>query len=994
MGAATENSALPEQGTRLAVLLFTDIVGSTDLKSRLGDSAYKRLLDRQNQLFETGAREISGARVIKHTGDGFLAEFRTPSDAVKFALLFQARMNLEPWKPVKLLTRVGIHQGEVTDTVQVGQQDVIGVAVDSAARIMSLASGGQILLTQHVFNDARQYVREAPAILEPAPALRWLSHGPYLFKGVDEPINVCEVGIDGISPLAAPASGDKAKRVVPHDQEQTLGWRPAVGLEIPDRPGWLLERKLGDGGFGEVWLGVHDKLRERRVFKFCFDVDRLRSFKRELTLFRLLRDALGDRPDIARLHEVKLDEPPFFLESEYSEGGNLLEWSERNGGIAKLPLTERLELVACVADAVTAAHSVGILHKDIKPSNVLVHTQRDGRVKPRLADFGIGVLADRTQLNARGITETGFTVLTESDSSRTGTRMYAPPESLLNKPFTTKGDVYALGVLLYQMTIGDLTRPLASGWEREVSDPILRDDIAEMVEGDPERRMKSAADVAMRVRSLQSRRAAKSRQRRARLGMLLAGTVAVVGIVGGALQFFHMRSVRQEQRRTEIALKDATEQKLEAQRQTAVAEAVNQFLSGMLTSADPYSSKGARVTVVEATEAAIRELDAGSLKDQPLVEASVRTSIGNAMVNLNRFDLAEPNLRRALELYQRERPADHRDVSLAINNLAVLLHQQGKLTEAEALYRKSVEIDRRKPDNEAPLLAISIDNLAIVLDEQGRFDEAEPLFREALELRRKSLPKGHPAIATSATGLSMLLNSTGRLPEAEQLAREALDIRRVALPANHPSIAASLSILATQLHEQKKFADAEPMAREALEINLKSLPPGHPDIAASMSTLAMVLRSERKLEESEELYRSALEIRRKAKPGPQADVARTLNNLAGVLRARGKRAEAEPMYVESVDMSRKALGATHPDVALYLFNYAVLLNDMDRYADAVAPLQESLEIRGKTLGAESAWTVETAAQLARMLERTGKGADAARVRAEFGVATPATRPGG
>ena len=192
-----------------------------------------------------------------------------------------------------------------------------------------------------------------------------------------------EVGIEGVSPLACPPDSEKARRVVLFNQESTLGWRPAAGLDVPNRPGWTLDKKLGEGGFGEVWLGVQQKLKDRRVFKFCFDAERLRSLKRELTLFRLLREALGDRTDIARLHEVKLDEPPFFLESDYTEGGNLLDWAQRQGGIATLPLDERLQIVAKAADAVAAAHSVGILHKDIKPSNILMRAVDAGAAAAR-----------------------------------------------------------------------------------------------------------------------------------------------------------------------------------------------------------------------------------------------------------------------------------------------------------------------------------------------------------------------------------------------------------------------------------------------------------------------------------------------------------------------------------------------------------------------------------------------------------------------------------
>ena len=237
----------------------------------------------------------------------------------------------------------------------------------------------------------------------------------------------------------------------------------------PRRPGWFIDRKLGEGGFGEVWVARHERTKELRVFKFCFDASRLTSFKRELTLFKLLREALGKREDIAGLLEVELDQSPFYLESEFVAGGNLHDWAVAEGRLVALPLEERLRLVAEIAKAVAAAHSVGIIHKDLKPSNVFMRQDADGRWHPMLADFGIGAVADRSQLERRGITVTGFTQsMLEPGSSRTGTRMYQPPEANLARPATVQGDVYALGVMLYQVVIGDFDQPLGIGWERRL----------------------------------------------------------------------------------------------------------------------------------------------------------------------------------------------------------------------------------------------------------------------------------------------------------------------------------------------------------------------------------------------------------------------------------------------------------------------------------------------------------------------------------------------
>jgi serine/threonine-protein kinase len=499
----------------MAVLLFTDLVGSLRLKSELGVEAYAAVLRRHDQIVRTAISGFADARILKDTGDGVFASFVRVSDAVNSALLIQSMLANEPWPNGPPRVRIGIGLGEVALVGEEpdGSAKVVGLAADLTARLMGLASGGQILLSRAVFDQARQFVRGHPRLPGNAaiPDVRWAAHGSYLMHGHDDPIDVFEVGAEGIAPLTPPPDADKARRAVAADEEPTLGWRPAAGIPIPGRPGWTLVKRVGIGGFGEVWLGEHRKLHTSRVFKFCFDAEKLRSLKREMTLFKLIRSALGERPDIARLYEVKLDKPPFFLESEYTSYGNLEEWAAANDGVQFLTIPTRIELVAEIAVAVAAAHSVGVLHKDIKPSNILIYEDSDGRPHPRLSDFGISSVQDRSQFREFDITAMGFTG-TEDTSGQTGTRMYSPPESQAGRPFTTEGDVYAIGVLLYQMVMGNLHVPLAQGWERDIDDEILRQDIAHCVEGDPNRRLGSAAELAKRLRSLEQRRHTRDRE--------------------------------------------------------------------------------------------------------------------------------------------------------------------------------------------------------------------------------------------------------------------------------------------------------------------------------------------------------------------------------------------------------------------------------------------------------------------------------------------------
>lgn len=537
----------------LAVILFTDIVGSVDIKREHGQAGAAGLITRHDSLFDEAVTASEGGRVLKDTGDGFLASFTRPSEAVLTALRFQASLRDDEQLAGAVRSRIGIHLGEIgAIETAVEEEKTVGLAVDLAARLMGLGEGGQILMSRPVFDDARTFVRQHP---DGGPDLEWLAHGPYLLQGIDEPLEVFEVGAHGLAPLREPPDSNKGRRAVRAGEEETLGWRPGSGLEIPARESWLLEEKLGEGGFGEVWTARHGATREVRTFKFCFEAEQVRSLKREMTLFRLLREALGDRRDIARLYDVRLDEAPYFLEMEYTPAGDITRWATTKGGIAAVPLETRLEMVAQVAEALGAAHSVGVLHKDVKPVNVLVAEDADGNPAPRLTDFGIGRLVHKDALARAGITDSGFTVAGPTvfgkTTSSSGTRMYMAPELDAGHSPSVQSDVYSLGVFLYQMVVADLNRPLGIGWERDVEDPFLREDVARCVDGDPARRFASAAMVAERIRGLADRReehargeaeraaaeravAEAERGRKARRLWALAGAVLGVLLLGAA----------------------------------------------------------------------------------------------------------------------------------------------------------------------------------------------------------------------------------------------------------------------------------------------------------------------------------------------------------------------------------------------------------------------------------------------------------------------------
>ncbi|MBI4664565.1 MAG: protein kinase [Verrucomicrobia bacterium] len=644
---ALEQRAKVEQFQRkhrvgLLTLLFTDLVGSTRLKQELGDREAVALIQRHHALVREILVRFKEGEEIGTAGDSFFIVFTKPSDAVQFSLLLQNRLRAQAKGTDRpLLDRVGIHIGEVVVEERADSakpKDLYGLQVDICARVMSLAEGDQILLTRSAFDNARQVLKGQE--IEGLNVLQWLNHGQYLLKGVEEPMEVCEVGEFGEAILKPPPDSEKVHRYVSPDSEPVLGWRPALEQKVPGTQ-WTLEEKLGEGGFGEVWLGRHSTTKEQRVFKFCFRTDRVRALKREVTLFRLLKERVGEHPNVVRLLEVFFEEPPYYLEMEYVAGRDLKTWCEargrdgmlpsqtsgtapgnsartENGWLSQIPLETRLEIVAQVAEALQAAHDAGVIHRDIKPSNILIaergmRSAEMGRVKSlgvppsggpvgeasagdtpiqggepvevrtpnkpagdnpaasnhksefinhkltaKLTDFGIGQVVSEEAL--AGLTRLGFTqtMMSPGSSAQTGTQIYMAPEVLAGKPASTRSDIYSLGVVLYQLLVGDFSRPLTTDWACEITDPLLRDDLKHCFAGNPQERFSGAGQLAQNLRTLSRRRtelehreAEKRALERAayRRGLVRAATVATLIIaVIAALAIFSFSVSRKEKR--------------------------------------------------------------------------------------------------------------------------------------------------------------------------------------------------------------------------------------------------------------------------------------------------------------------------------------------------------------------------------------------------------------------------------------------------------------
>jgi|CXWL01.1.fsa_nt_gi serine/threonine-protein kinase len=907
------------------VFLFTDLVDATALKST-GDARAATIIAKHDELFRACLARHGGIEQ-DNAGDGFFAIFERPSDALRCALDFQQSMQrLQFDEPVQ--ARVGMHWGEVSllnsDREFSGKQKLIGQAVDTAARVMSLALGGQVLMTRHVFDSARQHVSTKGG----SPAVSFLAHGPYLFKGVEEPMEVFEAGVAEIAPLSAPPNSEKARRAIAPGDDETLGWRPAVDKPIPGREQWLLEKQIGEGGFGEVWIARQSKTGEVRSFKFCFDAKRLRTLKRELTLFRLMKEVLGDRPDIAKLYDVRLDEAPFYLEMEYTAGGSLIDWAARQGGIDKVPLATRLEIIAQSATALAAAHSVGVIHKDIKPGNVLIHENKDGTVQARLTDFGIGQLVTSDLLAQAGITGTGFdgkgTVMTDL-GSRTGTRLYMAPELMAGKPPTIQSDVYSLGVMLYQVMVGDLERPLAQGWERDVANALLREDIMACVTGQPAERLFSAKELSRRLSTMEQRLV---------------------------------------EREVEIERVESERRRADAQTQANELKLVSDFQARMLSEVNVQDA-GIRLMkdIRERFESALQKDDV----PQAVIAARART-LSEELACVNTTDTAATMIDRmilrpaitAIDKQFTDRPV----VNAALRQtIADLYRTLGRYGDAMQMQEVALKTRRRLLGDEHPDTLESVNKMGVLLQHQGKFAMAESYLREAFEKRRRVFGEDDPETIASLNNLGRLLKDQGKHAEAEAFLREALEKRRRVLGDEHPDTLSSMNNIGRVLRDQGKLTEAESYLREALEKRSRVLGEDHPDTIASINNLGRLLERQGNLAEAEAYYRTAMKKSGRVEGEEHPNTITSTYNTGSMLQKLGRHAEAIALFVSIESNARMAFtGGNAPRLARLLKDLgaarAGLSFEVQQFIAAETNLLESHAIFLETRGQKNAATNE------------------------------------
>lgn len=679
---------------------------------------------------------------------------------------------------------------------------------------------------------------------------------------------------------------------------------------VPFVGSYRIVRELGRGGMAVVYEAEQEHPRRPVALKVLgglgpVDETRLRLFQREVQALARLK-----HPGIAAIYESGStdDGRPFFA-MELVRGETLKESLEReNAGspLAPCRLASRLRLFRKVCDAVSYAHQRGIVHRDLKPSNVLVappaSREASAAAVPdvKVLDFGLARITDEELGGGPFVTRAGEVY---------GTLPYMSPEQLRGNPdeVDTRTDVYALGVVLYEMLAGRLPHPAADRtfvvaariardepppalgkgwlWSRR-PDEDLETIVARALEPDATRRYQSVAALSEDVEryltsqpiaarppsALYQLRKAVSRHR---AGFAFALTVLALVVAGTvAMAFLSARAGRERDR---------------AEREAARANAINAFLLDTLGSANPVEGTARDATVLEALKAAA-EKAGPAFAGQPDLEGRVRHTIGMTYLRLGDYEAAEPALRASIEAWRKVPGPDGVLVVEPLSALGVLRQERGDLAGAEALCLEALAVKRRyRPAPDADEMGI-LSNLAQVKLDQGKLGEAEPLMRQVLDFERRTLGAGHPNVALDLTNLGAVLNRQRRFAEAEPLLAEAVRLLRA---EGSPIAALAMGNLGEALTETGRPAEAEPLLAEAAALGVRRFGERNQDVAKVRVKHAACLLALGRTEPAEGQLLSALPVFREGL-GDRSDwTRRTAGLLVRLYDGAGRTAEAD-----------------------------------------------------------------------------------------------------
>jgi tetratricopeptide (TPR) repeat protein/tRNA A-37 threonylcarbamoyl transferase component Bud32 len=755
----------------------------------------------------------------------------------------------------------------------------------------------------------------------------------------------------------------------------------AGALGTPDFGGlrvgpYRLTGRIGQGGMGAVYRAVRDddqfqKTVAVKMLRFPDgDPAVLERFRRERQILASL-----EHPHIARLLDGGAWVPPGsaepqpYIVMEFVDGVPLTFYCEQH----KLPTGLRLALFRQICDALSYAHRQLVVHRDVKPGNILVRP--DGN--PKLLDFGVSKLLDPgIGAGAATLTRTGFLAMTPD---------YASPEQVRGEPVSTLTDVYSLGAVLYELLTGRRPHQLTTNdpleiareiCEREVGAPGVDGEldlvVLKALHREPARRYQSVEQFSEDIRrnleglpiiarsdTLGYRAAKFIRRHRLEVG---AAATLFVALVGG------------------IAV--STWEARRADAEAATVKAVNEFLqddllaqAGASAQSGPNTKPDPHLEVRTALDRAAARIG-GKFAKQPLVEASIRQTLGDAYQDLGLYPEAQHHMERALELRRRFRGGKDRDTMQSMYSLGELFSLQGKDAQAVAPLRNALEMQRRVLGAEHTDTLNTIRELARVYSQLGKYAEAEPLFTKALEGQRHVLGENHIDTAETMNDLGVLYQREGRYAQAEPLEARALEISRQLKGEEDTDTLAEMVNLAITYIYENKYEQGAPLLTKVLEVHRRVLGQEHPQTLLSMYMLAGLYRDLGKFQQAEALYLTSQEVRRRVLGEEHPQTLQGAFNLAQLYRSEGKYAQAEVLYTRTLEAYRRVRGPEHPDSLTVMFSLAELYRRQGKYEQAERLAGDVLGVQRRVLGTRHRDTLVTVILLGRARVEEQRYADA------------------
>jgi eukaryotic-like serine/threonine-protein kinase len=755
----------------------------------------------------------------------------------------------------------------------------------------------------------------------------------------------------------------------------------ASGVSFSSQIGpYKLIRPIGEGGMGVVYHAQQTHPLRRDV---ALKVIKPGMDSREvIARFESERQALAmmDHPHIARVYDAgtTAEGRPYFA-MELVDGVPITRYCDAR----RLTVEQRIALFVPVCQAIQHAHQKGIIHRDIKPSNLLA-TEREGQPVVKVIDFGLAKALGHQLSDASMMTNVGMVV---------GTLEYMSPEqaTLTRQDVDTRSDVYSLGAVLYELLTGATPLPPTRGEEAGYVDALQR--IREEEPAHLSARVRASAasaqiavqrgsDLSQLPKLLRGeldwivmKALDKDRARRyetvnglARdLERYLGGDAVDAGPLSTTYRlrkFAGRHRVGLAMALTMAALLVAsavvsTWMALRASRAEAEAVAVNDFLrndvlaqAGASTQARADTKPDPDLKVRTALDRAAAGIK-GKFPDQPLVEASIRETIGGTYEDLGLYPEAQAQMERALELRRRVLGDEHADTLSVMSLLGNLYTYQGKYGQAEPLLARAIDIAHRKRgEDDATTLQI-LNNLALTYKNEGKYAQAEPLYTKALEIRRRVLGEEHDDTLVSMNNLAMLYRQQGKYAQAEPLQAKVAAVWRRTLGEEHPLTMAALNNLALMYYASGQYSEAEPIAAKVVDFQNRVLGAEHPNSLTATAQLAVLYRVQNRYAEAEPLLTSALAIGRRVQGEQHPNTLLTMRKLADLYRDKGDYVQAESLYTDVFAGRRRTLGEEHPDTLEARASLGRVKLLRRQFAAAEATLREAL--KGYEQAAPNTW---------------------------------------